>query len=221
MAFALKKATLSPENYLAAEAESQVKHEYDGQVFVMAGASERHKRIAMNIAFHLRAASRGTPCGAFMSNMKLRIAAVNTFYYPDVMLNCDEADKHPIQKTAPCIVAEVLSPSTATTDRREKALAYRQIPSLKTYILAGPDRRAVDYFIRDESGEWQQGTLGEMDILGVNCGKIRSGWRSMTSTKTSISTTDFRDYVWRHDQSAEPEAQPAAGRALRGRRIES
>lgn len=176
MAFALKKATLSPENYLAAEAESQVKHEYvDGQVFVMAGASERHKRIAMNIAFHLRAASRGTPCGAFMSNMKLRIAAVNTFYYPDVMLNCDEADKHPIQKTAPCIVAEVLSPSTATTDRREKALAYRQIPSLKTYILADPDRRAVDYFIRDESGEWQQGTLGEMDILGVDCGKIKVG----------------------------------------------
>ena len=87
MAFALKKATLSPENYLAAEAESQVKHEYvDGQVFVMAGASERHKRIAMNIAFHLRAASRGTPCGAFMSNMKLRSGQRNRLLPPPLLL---------------------------------------------------------------------------------------------------------------------------------------
>lgn len=176
MALALKKAALSPADYLAGEAEARVKHEYvDGQVFAMAGASERHNRIAMNIAFHLRSAARGTPCGVFMADMKLRITTVNAFYYPDVMLTCNEADRDPIQKNAPCIVAEVLGPSTSTTDRREKALAYRQIPTLKAYILAEQDRRAADYFIRDETGEWQQGTLGEMDILGVNCGTIKIG----------------------------------------------
>jgi Uma2 family endonuclease len=176
MALALKKALLSPENYLAGEAESQVKHEYvDGQIFAMAGASERHNRIAMNIAFHLRAAARGTPCGVFMSDMKLRITAVNAFYYPDVMLSCNESDKDQLQKTMPCIVAEILSPSTATTDRREKALAYRQVPSLKAYILAEPDRREVEYFIRDETGEWQQGTLDEMSIIGVDCGTLKVG----------------------------------------------
>ncbi len=176
MALALKKAALSPEDYLAGEAEAEIKHEYvDGQIFAMAGASERHNRIAMNIAFHLRAAARGTPCGVFMADMKLRIASVNAFYYPDVMLTCNETDRDPIQKTAPCVVAEVLSPSTATTDRREKVLAYRQIPSLKAFLLADPDRRAVDYFIRDETSEWQQGTLGEMDILGVDCGPIKIG----------------------------------------------
>lgn len=53
---------LSPEDYLAGEAESQVKNKYvDGQVFAMAGANERHNRIAMNIAFHLRSAARSTP----------------------------------------------------------------------------------------------------------------------------------------------------------------
>lgn len=176
MALALKKAALSPEDYLAGEAEAEIKHEYvDGQIFAMAGASERHNRIAMNIAFHLRAAARGTPCGVFMADMKLRIASVNAFYYPDVMLTCTATDRDPIQKTAPCVVAEVLSPSTATTDRREKVLAYRQIPSLKAFLLADPDRRAVDYFIRDETSEWQQGTLGEMDILGVDCGPIKIG----------------------------------------------
>ena len=176
MALALKKATLSPEDYLAREAEAQVKHEYvGGQIFAMAGASERHNRIAMNIAYHLRSAARGTPCGVFMADMKLRITTANAFYYPDVMLTCDKSDNDPIQKSAPCIVAEVPSPSTAATDRREKAFAYRQIPSLKAYILAEPERRAVDYFIRDETGEWQQGTLGEMDILGVDCGTIKIG----------------------------------------------
>lgn len=176
MAVALKKASISPADYLAAEAEAEFKHEYvDGQAFTMAGASERHNRIAMNIAFHLRSAARGTPCGVFMADMKLRIASVNAFYYPDVMLTCEESDRDPIQKSSPCIVAEVLSPSKATTERREKALAYRQIPSLKAYILAEPDRRMVDYFIRDETGEWQQGTLDEMSIIGIECETIKIG----------------------------------------------
>ena len=176
MALALKKASLSPADYLAGEAGAEIKHEYvDGQVFAMAGASERHNRIAGNIFYHLRSAARGTPCGVYMADMKLRISAVNAFYYPDVMLSCDESDKDPIQKSAPCIVAEVISPSTATTDRREKALAYRQIPTLKAYILAEQDRRSVSYFIRDESGEWQQGELDEMSILGVDCGTIKIG----------------------------------------------
>jgi Uma2 family endonuclease len=52
------------------------------------------------------------------------------------MLTCTATDRDPIQKPSPCIVAEVLRPSTATTDRQEKVLAYRQIPSLKAYILA-------------------------------------------------------------------------------------
>lgn len=54
-------------------------------------------------------------------------------------------------------------------------LAYRQIPTLKAYILAEQDRRAVDYFIRDETGEWQQGSLDEMSILGVGCVTIKVG----------------------------------------------
>lgn len=91
------------------------------------------------------------------------------------MLTCNESDKDPLLKSAPCIVAEVLSPSTATTDRRDKALVYRQIPSLKAYLLAEPDRHVVDYFTRDETGQWQQGTLDEMSILGIDCGRIKVG----------------------------------------------
>jgi Uma2 family endonuclease len=52
------------ENYLAGELLSPVRHEYvAGQVYAMAGAGERHHRIALNLAYQLRAAARGGPCG--------------------------------------------------------------------------------------------------------------------------------------------------------------
>lgn len=85
------------------------------------------------------------------------------------MLVCgeDEANTHYV--TRPCIVVEVISPSTAVIDRREKLLAYRKLPSLSAYLLVESDRRQAEYFLRGEDGAWRQGTLGEMDILNLNC----------------------------------------------------
>lgn len=171
MALAHALHMLSEEDYLAAELESPVRHEYvGGQVFAMAGASERHNRIALNAAFALRSQTRGTGCIPFVSDMKLRVDAVNAYYYPDVMLACNTSDNHPLVKTSPCVLIEVLSPSTASTDRREKVLAYRQIPSLQAYLLVETEQRQVDYFLRDAQGQWQAGQLDEMSLLAVTCG---------------------------------------------------
>lgn len=64
------------DDYLRLEEQSAVKHEYvDGQIHAMAGASQRHNRIAGNAFFHFRAAARGSGCGVFMSDMKLHVAA--------------------------------------------------------------------------------------------------------------------------------------------------
>jgi Uma2 family endonuclease len=65
-----------------------------------------------------------TPAATFMSDMKLRIADYRSYYYPEVMLVCDDSDQHSIYKTAPCFIAEVLSPSTANIDQREKWVHY-------------------------------------------------------------------------------------------------
>jgi Uma2 family endonuclease len=79
------------------EADSQLKHEYvDGQVYAMAEAGERHNRIAGNAFFQFRSAARGSPCGVFIADMKLRVAEQNSFYYPDVMLTCQADDDHPL-----------------------------------------------------------------------------------------------------------------------------
>lgn len=160
---------MSEADYLAAEDKAAGKSEYvAGEVYAMAGASERHNRIALNIAFHLRAATRGHACRAFMADMKLRVAAHHAYYYPDAMLVCDPADDHPLYKTAPCFVAEVLSPSTAAIDQREKWLHYRSIASLRYYLMADSDRAAARLLLRDAEA-WREQTLGAEDRVAIDC----------------------------------------------------
>jgi Uma2 family endonuclease len=173
MALAHQHSSYSVDEYLSMEADSSVKHEFiAGEVFAMSGASERHNRIALNAAYLFRTATRGSRCGAYISDMKLRIQAQNSFYYPDVMLTCQADDDHPLYKSAPCVVVEVLSPSTAAVDRREKWLAYREIKSLTAYLLVEAEQRRVEYFQRDETGAWQQGVLDGEDSLNLRCGTL-------------------------------------------------
>lgn len=171
---ALVSPFVTPEAYLHGEELAAIKHEYvDGEVYAMAGASERHNRIALNAAFHLRTATRGRRCGAYMADMKLRLAEQNIYYYPDVMLACDPEDNHPLYKTRPCLIVEVLSSSTAATDRREKWHAYRGLTSLLAYLLVEADVRRAEYYLRDEAGLWQHAHLEDNDVLNLRCGDVQ------------------------------------------------
>jgi len=161
-------------DYLHREEAATSKHELvDGEIFAMAGASERHNRIALNIAFHLRSATRGKTCRAFMADMKLRLASGSTYYYPDAMLVCDPADDHPIYKQSPCLLAEVLSPATASIDVREKLAAYRSLASLRYYLLVDSERLWAKVYFRDEHGAWFEQELSPEDRLDVVCGDAR------------------------------------------------
>lgn len=166
---------LSVDDYLQGEQASDIRHEYvAGQVFAMAGAGENHNRISLNLAFHLRAATRGTPCGVFISDMKVRVAAHDAFYYPDVLLSCDPHDREPLYKSTPCLIAEVLSPSTEVIDRREKLIAYRALESLRYYLLIAQDDYRVELYSRAADGGWRHDIL--MDgALEFHCGGLRIG----------------------------------------------
>jgi Uma2 family endonuclease len=165
---------LSVADYLQGEQHSDVRHEYvAGQVFAMAGAGEAHNRIAGNLFFHLRAATRGTPCGVFISDMKVRVAAHDAFYYPDVVLGCDPADNASLYKSAPCLIGEVLSPSTEVIDRREKLLAYRALASLRYYLLVSQDRRLVEVYRREPQVGWCYEVIEAPDgELAFDCGGL-------------------------------------------------
>ena len=115
---------LDERDYLAREAVATERHEYvAGVAYAKASGSERHNRIAGNLAVQLRSAARGTGCGVYISDMKLRVAGGRAYYYPDVMLSCEPAAPDAVFKDTPCLVAEVLSPSTAAIDTREKLQA--------------------------------------------------------------------------------------------------
>ncbi len=161
--------SLSIKDYLKGELESEVRHEfYDGQVYAMAGAGRNHNKISLNIASRLRQGSRGTSCSSFMADMKLYIAELERFYYPDILLSCDESDNHEYYSEKPCLVVEILSPSTEGIDRREKLHAYQNIPSLHEYVMVAQDEQKVELYRRD--GEhWQYFLLDANDTLQLEC----------------------------------------------------
>ena len=174
MNLALAQHNISVQEYLDGEPLSDIRHEYlAGQVYAMAGAGERHNRITLNIAFHLRATARGTPCGVYVNDMKLRVVQHDSFYYPDVMVACDPQDTHSLYKQFPCLVAEVLSPSTEAIDRREKLIVYRTLPSMRHYLLVSQDQRRVEWHSRDEQDRWGLAVLEGSGSIDLACHHLR------------------------------------------------
>ncbi len=171
------KATdwISPYEYLEGERSAEVRHEYvDGHVYAMAGASDDHNRIAGNIFAELRERLRGHRCEPFINDMKVKIppAFADVYYYPDVLVACDPTDNARYFRERPTVLIEVLSTETERTDRREKALAYRQIPTVEAYVLVEQERMAATILRRTEPG-WQShviegpGSILKLPGIGV------------------------------------------------------
>ena len=151
---------MTVEEYLAFEDASSVRHEYvDGYIYAMTGGSLRHNYIAFNIASQLRAAARGGPCRVFINDVKVRVGE-SKFYYPDVVVVCGPVDMDGTVIRNPCLVVEVLSPSTRAVDQREKVAAYRTIDSLAAYLTVEQSQRVVEWHYRDGSaGGWGLGAF--------------------------------------------------------------
>src|SRR5262249_54452368 len=112
----------------------------------MVGATRAHNLIAGAFYVGLRAHLRTTACRTFMADLMLRIG--DDFYYPDVLVACERADDGPYFTTHPTLIVEVLSPSTAVRDTRDKLFVYQTIPSLREYVIAEQDRRQVRVYRR-------------------------------------------------------------------------
>lgn len=170
MNLAAQEYLVSIQEYLEGEQHSEIRHEYlAGRVYAMAGAGEKHNRIAGNLFFHLRAAARGKERGVFISDMKVRVEQNDAFYYPDVMVTCDPLDAEPLSKHLPCLIAEVLSPSTEVIDRREKLVAYRMLPSLRYYLLVSQDQRRMEVYQRGEDGKWHFEIVEIVGKVAIAC----------------------------------------------------
>ena len=143
---------ISETDYLQGELLAETKHEYiDGQVHAMAGASENHNLLSVNIATELKTRLKGTPCRIFIADMKVKVGA--NFFYPDVMVVCQEDNDNEYYKTAPVIIVEVLSKSTRRFDQSDKRLRCQRIPSLEEYVLIEQDKGEIQVFSKKD--QWQ------------------------------------------------------------------
>jgi Uma2 family endonuclease len=148
------KTKISVEDYLEGEKISPVKHEYvDGVVYAMAGTSDTHNLIAGDIYIALGVHLRGSRCQPFSGEIKVQVTR-NVYYYPDILVSCEENPESAYFRNAPILIIEITSPSTATTDRREKLFLYRQMPSLQEYAIVDQHRVNIELHRRQPNGTW-------------------------------------------------------------------
>ena len=155
MSLPARDLCVSLEEYLKREEASEARNEYvAGRVFAMVGASETHNLIVSNLSRNLYDPVMDSGCRVYMSDMKVWIQSAQSFYYPDIVVTCEPFEPKSVYKSAPCLIVEVLSPSTRDVDCREKLIAYRQLPSLKEYILVYQDRMQIEVYRKDDRGDW-------------------------------------------------------------------
>lgn len=163
MSVAKLKEKISVEDYLEGEKVSQIKHEYIyGAVYAMAGASRNHNRIAGNFFTALSSHLSSTDCEAFISDMKVSVDP-ETYYYPDVIVSCESDNQNRYVIEEPRFVVEVLSRSTERTDRGEKFITYRRVPSLQEYVIVSQDRVYVEVHRRINDEDWTAEVFTHID----------------------------------------------------------
>lgn len=159
--------SISRWDYLEIERDGIVRHEWvGGQIYAMTGGSRLHNRISFALARRLEDAARPQGCEVYIADMKVLTDFAG--YYPDVMVVCDgESSKDTYFEENPCLIAEVASKSTADRDRREKWVAYKEIASLKHYLLVSQEDTQIEHRYRTDLG-WTTEVLGPTDTLRLH-----------------------------------------------------
>ena len=150
---------ITEEEYLLTEETTLERHEYyQGEVFAMSGGSINHEVIVGETHLAIGNYLRKKPCRVFLSNLRIQIEANGLFTYPDLSIFCEQLKPYKTRKdtvTNPTVLIEVLSPSTQNYDRGDKFSLYRDLPSLKEYILISSTKVLVEHHVKQADDEWK------------------------------------------------------------------
>ncbi len=154
----LARKTFTESEYLELERKADFKSEYyNGEIFAMAGASLIHNEIVANLISIFNQFLKDKPCKVYPSDLRLRIEKSGLYTYPDITIVCGKTElldnKFDTLKN-PTVLIEVLSDSTEKYDRGQKFSFYREIPSLKEYILVSSKTVKIEKFKRLEDGNY-------------------------------------------------------------------
>jgi Uma2 family endonuclease len=162
------KKKFTVEEYLEFERASLEKHEYyQGEIFLMqghgealamSGAARRHNIISINLTVALANKLKGKPCQPYGADMRMNIPKNSLYTYPDISVYCSQSKDIPEDEDTainPTVIIEILSPSTENYDRGEKFKLYREIPTLKEYILIETKSIGIEAFRLNEKNHWE------------------------------------------------------------------
>lgn len=177
MTMQIDAPVLAPEDYLALERASELKHEYrNGEMIPMTGASRWHNLIMTNFIATLHHQFRKRPCEIYPSDMRVKVSHTGLYTYPDIVVVCDAPELEDDYKDTllnPSVIVEVLSKSTESYDRGEKFEHYRTLATLTDYILVAQDRVHVEHYQRRANGEWLFAEFKHLDqvvtIQSIDC----------------------------------------------------
>ncbi len=162
MNVALRKPMTLTE-FLDWEHRQELRYEFDGFAPVaMAGGTIAHATLQRNLAVSIAGRLRGKPCNFLGSDLKVQVAG--SIRYSDGFVVCTPQDPRATVVHDPVIVFEVLSPSTARTDRIVKAREYEATPSIQRYVMLEQDFVGATVFARAALA-WSAHTLTEEDTL--------------------------------------------------------
>jgi Uma2 family endonuclease len=163
MALPAEKKRVTVEEYLRQEESALERHEFhDGEVLAMAGNSYDHSVIASNLNRIIGNLLQGKPCRPLNGNIRVSIPSISRYLYPDLVVFCDRARLDPADRSAgsiltPRVVIEVLSKSTEAYDRGKKFSYYREVESMREYVLVSQYSPTVETFFRQDR-DWAFGS---------------------------------------------------------------
>lgn len=177
MGYAAKKYVTLEEYFLLEESSEAEKYEYfEGDITAMAGNTEQHNRILINLLRETGAFLKGKGCDVFPSDFRVTTPAKRNYFYPDATIVCGDAEKQDgVFDTLmnPVVIVEVISESTENHDRGYKFFAYQQIPTLQEYVLIDSREYAIEIIRRQDDGLWKFDKYQPSDkvfaLNSINC----------------------------------------------------
>ncbi len=172
------------EEYLAYSEQALEKHEYyKGKIVKMSGATPIHNILAANIIYTLKTAikqlkkTNANPekkYSVLTADTPIRVESLDSFVYPDALVICEKPKMYKNSTmviTNPLLVVEVLSPSTAEYDRKQKFDYYRTIPSFQEYVLVAQDRKRISVYYRTSGDNWNinDATEANIELRSIGC----------------------------------------------------
>ena len=195
---ALKHAQhyISEQEYLQGEMIADIRHEYiDGGVFAMAGASRNHSLLISNCVQLLTNHLQNSPCMTFSSEIKIKTE--RCFFYPDVMVVCEDEQGHDYYTEKPTLIVEVLSKTTRRLDKTVKLAAYKALPCLQEYVLIEQDHVEIEVFRRSQNWLAEHFFLGDsiyLDSIDLNV--------DVAELYRRVINEDMLDYLQQLEQQA-------------------